>query len=215
MREEALRALRFASLSEVSRQRLEQVAVQFPSSADLVQAVLHPEALGEGRPDVSDIATWLARLQDVEQPADRQAGRRIFTHAKTANCVTCHRHAGRGGVVGPDLSLVAEGVDATQLLRSLLQPSRDVAPQFYPWQLLLEDGQVFTGIMLRKGGSSGREFYRDATGAEQSFPKSEIAIRQELRTSLMPEGLFKTLTDRELRDLLAFLAGETPEARSR
>ncbi len=101
---------------------------------------------------------------------------------------------------------MGQGSDLNKLLSSLLQPSRDVAPQFYPWQLLLHDGRVFTGIMLRKGGTSGREFYRDAQGQEQSFLKSEIAVRQELKSSLMPEGLCKLLTDRELRDLLAYVS---------
>jgi hypothetical protein len=59
--------------------------------------------------------------------------------------------------------------------------------------------------MLRKGGTSGKEFYRDSAGKERSFLKSEIVQRKELSTSMMPDGLIDLLTDREIRDLLAFL----------
>jgi hypothetical protein len=48
--------------------------------------------------------------------------------------------------------------------------------------------------------------FRDLTGKERSFPKPDILERTELRTSLMPPGLVSTMTDRELRDLLAFLS---------
>ena len=61
----------------------------------------------------------------------------------------------------------------------------------------------FIGILLR---SSNTEVFRDLTGQEKSFPKTDVVERTELRTSLMPPGLVSMLTDRELRDLLAFLA---------
>ena len=47
--------------------------------------------------------------------------------------------------------------------------------------------------------------FRDLTGKERSFFETEIAERSELKSSLMPMGLVSSLTDSELRDLLAFL----------
>ena len=76
--------------------------------------------------------------------------------------------------------------------------------------LVTDKGEVFTGLLLRKGGRSGKEFYRDSTGAERAFVKTEIVARREVPTSMMPVGLVDRMTDRELRDLLAFL-GATPE----
>ena len=89
------------------------------------------------------------------------------------------------------------------ILRSILEPSREVAPQFYPSQVKLKDGTEFIGILLR---SSSTEVFRDLTGKEKSFPQTEIVSRVELKTSLMPPGLLMTLTDEEVRDLLAFLS---------
>ena len=88
------------------------------------------------------------------------------------------------------------------ILRSILEPHREVAPQFYPSQVKLKDGTEFIGILLR---SSSVETFRDLTGKERTFPQTDIVSRTELKTSLMPPGLVMSLTDAELRDLLAFL----------
>ena len=44
------------------------------------------------------------------------------------------------------------------------------------------------------------KFYRDNTGRERVFKTENIIERKELHTSMMPEGLVDTLTDRELRE---------------
>ena len=60
--------------------------------------------------------------------------------------------------------------------------------------------------MEGSSGQADREVFRDLAGQERSFPETEVVSRTEMRTSLMPPGLVAMLTDRELRDLLVFLA---------
>jgi putative membrane-bound dehydrogenase-like protein len=156
----------------------------------------------QSRPSFDDTAAWLKRLDDLPGKADPEAGRRLFFHPKVALCAGCHRHSGRGNVVGPDLSFVSQQGDRLAILRSLLEPPREVAPQFYPTTLKLKDGSDFIGILLR---SSSTEVFRDLSGKERSFQKADIIERTELKTSLMPPGLVASITDAELRDLLAFL----------
>ncbi|MCP5559741.1 MAG: c-type cytochrome [Verrucomicrobiaceae bacterium] len=158
--------------------------------------------LDTSRPPFEDTAAWLTRLEALPGQANPKAGRRIFFAAKVGLCAGCHRRSGRGNVVGPDLSLVAQQGDRTAILRSILEPQREVAPQFYPTLLKLKDGTEFTGILLR---SSSVDVYRDLSGKERTFTKADVLERSELRTSLMPPGLVTSLTDAELRDLLAFL----------
>lgn len=157
------------------------------------------------RPPFDQTEAWLKRLDALPGEPDRDKGRRIFFNAKVALCSTCHRHSGRGNVVGPDLSLVSQQGDRAAILRSILEPHREVAPQFYPSLVELKDGTTFTGILLR---SSSSDVFRDLTGKEKSFPEADIVRRTELRTSLMPPGLVAALTDAELRDLLAFLLNQ-------
>jgi putative membrane-bound dehydrogenase-like protein len=206
VRNEALRALRTVTLTDAERARLESVAKTHPESAPLVRAALEPASLEAGRPELSDLNAWKQRLAALAPTADPEAGRRIFFHPRLALCSTCHQHSGRGTVLGPDLSTVAARGDRDWLLHAILQPNREVAPQFFAWNLELRDGGEFVGIALRKGGVSGKEFYRDTAGREQGFWKHEIVRRRELKSSLMPEGLLLTLTDGEMADLLAFLS---------
>jgi len=179
LREEARRALRFTAQD-------------------------HSFTVDTTRPPFDDTAAWLQRLDALPGQADAHTGRRLFFSSKVALCGGCHRHRGRGNVVGPDLSLVSRQGDRTAILRSILEPHREVAPQFYPTLLRLKDGTDFTGILLR---SSSVDVYRDLTGKERTFTKADVVQRSELRTSLMPPGLVASLTDSELRDLLAFLMG--------
>lgn len=170
----------------------------------LRQSGLDPEVRSGGstsRPPRS-LDQWLEALGGLDGAPDPQAGRRIFFHVAGAACSQCHRHEGRGNVVGPDLSLIAKQGTPREILQSILEPNREVAPQFYTTHLELTDGSDFTGILLR---SSSNEVYRNGFGQEVTFQKSEIQDRKELRSSLMPSGLLDTMGDREVRDLLAFL----------
>lgn len=166
--------------------------------------ILNPQ-----RPSFDDTSAWLRLLDSLPGEADTENGRRLFFHPKVALCANCHRHSGRGNVVGPDLSLVSRQGDRAAILSSILQPHREVAPQFYPTQLKLTDGTDFIGILLR---SSNTEVYRDLNGKERTFQKADIVSRQELKTSLMPAGLVASVTDSELRDLLAFLTKSSTES---
>ncbi len=200
--EEALRALRGLGEAALPNRWIGPLRGR---SQDVVWATIQP-AIHAAIPAFTDTEAWQARIDAVPGKPDLEAGRRLFFHPRLTRCHTCHRHSGRGAVVGPDLSAVAGRGDRTWLLQSILEPNREVAPQFYPWRLHMKDGSEFTGIALRQGGNSGKEFYRDITGAEQNFVKAQIAGREELRTSLMPGGIVINLTPRELRDLMAFLS---------
>lgn len=213
VRDEALRALRFSSIDHVSGQVLKTVAVNHPESAALVSAILDLASISTGRPAFADTAAWLKRLAALPGQPDAEDGRRIFFHSRVALCSSCHRHSGRGNVVGPDLSFIPQQGDQKAILQSILEPSREVAPQFYPTLLELKDGTQFTGILLR---SSNVDVFRDVTGRERTFQKADVVKRTDLKTSLMPTGLVSSLTDGELRDLLAFLmagsSGQTVSA---
>ena len=115
-----------------------------------------------------------------------------------------HRHEGRGSVVGPDLTRLDRAGDREALLESILNPNAEIAPEYLPRTVTFHDGTSFTGIRLR---SSTHEAMRDAAGRSVTFKRDDIAAMEELQVSFMPTGLPLMLSDRELRDLLAFLQG--------
>ena len=204
VREEALRAVRFTTLSDAQIERVRSTAKQFPASADLVSAILDPGVAATQRPALTDLPAWQRVLAKQPGQPDPEAGQRIFFHPRLVQCATCHQHSGRGNVVGPDLTLIGERHDDAWLLQAILEPSRDVAPQFYPLSLEMKDGSAFVGFLLRDGGGASA-VYRDLTGAELSLNRADILRREDLKSSVMPAGLLALLTDREIRDLLTFL----------
>ena len=202
LREEALRALRGVKLSGIQSAPLRAVATQFPQSAELIVALLDPAALSKDRPALTDTAAWQTRIEAIKTPADPIAGERIFHNPKLALCANCHRADGRGNVVGPDLSHVAGREDKLWLLGAILDPNRDIAPQFMPRVITLNDGSTFIGLQLR---SYINEQIRDALGRNHTFSRADVKAIEDLSLSFMPTGLPMAMTDRELRDLLAFL----------
>ena len=205
VREEALRCLRSGKRSPDQVAQLRAVARQHPESADLVQAALAPNSLKVDRPAVTDTKAWLKILDAIDIPADPESGRRIFHHARLASCSNCHRHNGRGNVVGPDLSGQGKHSERERLLKSVLNPSGDIAPEYQPRTILLNDGRVFTGIRLR---SYTKEQIRDANGQTRTFDRGDVESMVDSNVSFMPSGLVDLLTIRELRDLIAFLQSE-------
>jgi putative heme-binding domain-containing protein len=100
--------------------------------------------------------------------------------------------------------LVASGAQGKQwLLETILQPSRDMAPQFTPWQIVTKDGKQHIGLPRRKGGNS--EAYLGTDGREFTLKNAEIVSRHEAMVSIMPADLLQPLTQQELADLFAFL----------
>ena len=146
------------------------------------------------------------RFDALPGKADASAGERIFFNQKIALCARCHQVGERGTRVGPDLTVIGRRHTPQRLLESILQPSKEVAPYMRPWTITMNDDSMHTGIALRRGGNA--EVYLGLDGKEIRIDKREIKSKNEGRISLMPEGLALTLTDRELRDLLAFLMAQ-------
>jgi putative membrane-bound dehydrogenase-like protein len=198
LRDESLRALKDTRLSAEQRAGLEEVARRKPDSAVLVARVLgRPFVKDRPRPD--DLDGWLKRL---DGPADAEAGRRIFFHPKLAACANCHRAEGRGRDVGPDLSTIGR-TERRHILESILRPGNTVAPHYQVWQIETADGKVRSGMLFRT--ELDEYTYVDAKGETFKLNTRSIVESRPVPTSIMPDGLPDLLTDRELRDLLAYL----------
>ena len=108
--------------------------------------------------------------------------------------------------MGPDLSSLGPSV-AGRLIQSLVDPAAEVAPQFTPWLLELNDGKVYTGVLVTEQGEN--QTYADQLGELRIIDRKTIEMRVPRSASVMPNGLTDRLTDQELRDLLAFLKTKT------
>ena len=156
----------------------------------------------EEKPPADNLADWVELLSET---GDAEAGRRLFFSGVGGRCGVCHQHSGRGGRIGPDLTRIAHSSTRERIIASILQPSQEIAPHYQPWLLVTRDGKTHTGLRLPKPGDDGTELYVDAEGEEFILKSDEIEFREAASTSIMPEGLQKTVSIDDLRDLMAFL----------
>ena len=152
-------------------------------------------------PKHEDAAAWLKLAEGEGNP---QAGERIFYHLRVGGCFRCHEFEGRGYTVGPDLSTIGRSLTRERLVQSLVDPSREIAPQFTNWAIQTTDGEVLTGIHVGDE-VDGRMKFADQNGRVFHVHPDKIDQRKPSNQSIMPEGLVDNLTAQELRDLVAFL----------
>lgn len=152
-----------------------------------------------GEPPPSRQSVVESFIPALSVPGDAGRGQRQFQD----RCSTCHAFRGQGISLGPDLaSVVANGKE--KLLVSILDPNREVAPNFTAWSAESTDGQTLSGILVRQGEDIVT--LRQAGGAESTFKTSTLrALRPEGR-SLMPEGLEAGWSSQDLADLLEYLS---------
>ncbi|HMC96256.1 MAG TPA: hypothetical protein VKG92_01255, partial [Flavobacteriales bacterium] len=155
------------------------------------------------RPPLQDIKAWSTYLDKVPGKPDPARGREVFMHPKLGGCVLCHRVEGLGSIAGPNLSTIGSAKSADYILESLLQPSRNVAPQFECFMLATADGQVRTAFQLMERG--GNHTYAGLDGKTFEVKIEDIVKRERFPVSIMPEGLVNRLSDEEVRDLVEYL----------
>lgn len=124
------------------------------------------------------------------------------------NCVTCHRAAGVGHQVGPDLVSV-QNKSLEDLLIAILDPNREAQPNFIGYTATTDEGRVFSGIISAETAAS--------ITLRRAEAKEDVVLRETLDAlvssglSLMPEGVEKEINPQQMADLLAFLK-ELPAA---
>jgi putative heme-binding domain-containing protein len=129
---------------------------------------------------------------------DAARGREIYAQ----RCVTCHRIGEQGIRLGPDLITVkAKGRDG--ILTAILDPNKEVAPQFIAYTVETKDGQSLTGF-ITKDDASGLTL-KMIGGAEQTIPRNQIKGSSSSGLSLMPEGIEAGMDVQAMADLLTFI----------
>jgi quinoprotein glucose dehydrogenase len=203
--------------SQILERALEQLlADKFPkdSRLDLVSAA-EARASGQMKAHLQSYQSQLpgddpgAKYLDCQEGGDVERGRRIFFERAEVSCVRCHKAAGVGGDVGPDLTKLGSDPEKTRryLLDAVILPNKNIAKGFDSVVILDAEGKVLSGIVKQE--SDQRVELMTAEGKLISVDKAMIEERKPGK-SPMPEDLMKHLTKHELRDLIEFLASLKP-----
>ena len=160
----------------------------------LAQKLLQRRALGR-RDDV--VAAYRPALQ---RPGDPDRGRAIFR----STCAGCHRLDNFGTEVGPNLAaMAARGAEA--ILVNVLDPNREVTPQFVDYVVETADGRTLTGMLAAETANSIT--LKRAENATDTVLRSDIRRMRSGQLSIMPEGLEQQLDVQGMADLIAYVMG--------
>jgi len=130
---------------------------------------------------------------------DAARGRQQF---RRQGCIGCHLVQGEGGVKGPDLSVIGSQRSAAYLHESILDPNRNVSPDFWVAKIISRDGTEHSGFIMNQDTYTVQIL--DFSRGLQTLPRSEFKDFGIDRGSVMPAYKGK-LNDEELNDLVAYL----------
>lgn len=146
-----------------------------------------------------DVVKSFAAATDL--PGDAARGRELFRN----KCAACHRSAGEGHALGPDLETV-RNAGREKLLTSILDPNREVAPNLVGYAIETRDGDLHVGVVASEDARDVT--LRMAFGQDVVVPRARIKSMKSDGLSLMPEGLEEGLEPQDLADLLRFVIGD-------
>ncbi len=146
----------------------------------------------------------VGKFRDSLTGGDADHGRDIFFGHTAAQCVRCHIVNGVGGVAGPDLSKVASKYPEKareHFVESLALPNAKIAEGYAAVTFTLADGRMIAGLVF--ADDKKNVTVQTPDGKKVTFPAEDIDSRTT-PTSPMPP-MDRTLTPREVRDLVEFL----------
>jgi putative heme-binding domain-containing protein len=129
---------------------------------------------------------------------DAARGAKVYETA----CMVCHRHLDRGNDVGPNLGTI-KAWPVEQILTNVLDPNREVSPNFALYIVETNDGRTLAGLIASE--TAGNLTLKRADGGTDTVLRSEIKSLTSPGISLMPEGLEAAITPQQMADLIVYL----------
>ena len=155
---------------------------------------------GKSGPKVSTLKLDDAVTRAVAEKGDIELGAVLF---ERMNCVKCHTTRKDQPPRGPFLGTIANTYKRKDLAEAILIPSKTLAQGFVTNVFALNDGKVITGFVVTE--AADKVTIRNADGVELEIPTQSIDERTKQNISLMPDGIVKELTIRELSSLIDYL----------
>lgn len=130
-------------------------------------------------------------------------GKEAFT---TGQCLACHKFGNEGGATGPDLTAVSSRFTRSDVLDSIIEPSKVISEQFQNTDVRLKDGDVVSGRIL-EDKPDHLVVLPDALKPDNkvTVKRADIKSVAPSKLSPMPEGLVNILSKDEILDMIAYM----------
>jgi putative heme-binding domain-containing protein len=171
--------------------------------------------VGMSDEEIWQVVTYIRSVEkkvSAAETGDAAHGKELFYGP--AACGSCHMVNGKGGRLGPDLSSVGSSRSFEALVESMRDPSKrlaegiseplkDFSQEYETATVVTADGTKLQGVVLNEDSFTVQML--DTREQLHSFEKLKLRSYEKTRESLMPAYDPKTLPDKDLKDLIAFL----------
>jgi putative heme-binding domain-containing protein len=138
---------------------------------------------------------------DLSYRGTASDGRKVFD--TDAGCAACHALGGPQKL-GPTLSTIGSKYDKQAMLDNIINPSDAVGPEYITTMFSMKSGDTVAGLVV--GETAAEITVQTSADQQQRLKPADIASRQQIRVSPMPEGLLSGLSLQQIADLLEFLS---------
>jgi len=173
------------------------------------------QGVGMTEEEIWQVVTYILSVQ-AKAPAqivgNAAHGKELFYGS--AACSTCHMIQGKGGRLGPDLSTAGSARSTEYMVESVRNPNRRLAQgiseamkefsqEYETVTVVTADGTKLAGVVLNEDNFTLQML--DTREQLRLFQKDKLRSLEKSRESLMPAYDQKTLSDKDLQDLIAYL----------
>ena len=146
------------------------------------------------------VIAYLRSLSHSEKASgDAARGATLFT---SKGCTGCHRVAGQGGRMGPDLTQIGSSRSIRHLREAMTNPDADVRERYWRVSGTGADGKAVSGFLMNEDTYTVQMM--DDAGNLRSLDKAAIRGYAVEKKSKMP-SYAQRLTGSEADDLVAYL----------
>lgn len=200
----AMDLLRVYEQSELSPQMADLVLAYATSEAPATARDLFERFLPEEE-RVERLGTNFDVAQLLTVPGDSKRGEELFFNTAGISCKNCHKVGDKGGNLGPELIGISKKNTREQLLESILEPSKKIDQQYLGYNVITSEGLVLSGLIVKQNPDDSIVL-RDTENKETVIADDDIDDVSPQKKSLMPEQLFRDLTEQQAADLLEYLS---------
>jgi cytochrome c oxidase cbb3-type subunit III len=167
--------------------------------------------------NIADTKVWemVTFLRSLSAPAiampvqgSVSAGEAVFFGK--GGCSNCHRIAGKGGALGPDLTNAGATLTLLQMREAIFEPNARVTAGYQGVTVITAAGATIDGVARNENNYSLQIL--DKSGKLHLLWRREVKSVKRRDGSLMPAGYDQKFSRQEAADLLSFLSRQSVRA---